>query len=88
MWFKKHEHILKIATIGAALVVAVVVVNGQFDAQRESDAIAEMQEQDFQKNKPFYDCLLAASAIANENSPEPEQRAAVAAGDECYKRYR
>jgi len=88
MWFKRHERILKIAIISAALVVAVVVIKVEADAQREFFAAAEIEEQEFQKKKPFYDCLLAAAAMANENSPEPEQRAAVEAGDECYARYR
>ena len=90
MWFKKHDRILKIAVISINLVIALVVFNVQLDSNREYAAfleISRLQSLDFAKNKPFYDCLVAAAAMANENSFEFEKRAAVEAGDECYTRY-
>lgn len=90
-WIKKHDRALKIAITGIALVVAIVVVRAELEAQRQSDiASAESTqafEQDMAANKPFYDCLIAAAAMADESSSEEEALAAIEAGDECYERF-
>lgn len=86
-WIKQHDRALKIAITGIAIVVAIVVVRGEMQAQREFNAMTDYQEQDLQANKPFYDCLIAAAAMADENSPREEALAAIEAGDECYKQH-
>ena len=87
-WVTQHDRAFRIAITGIALVVAIVVVHGEIKAQRTFDALVNYQELDLQQNKPFYDCLLAAAAMADENSPREEALAAIAAGDECYEKYR
>lgn len=87
MWLQKYDRSLKVGIIGIALVVAIFEVGMEVKAEREFDVLAARQDIDLERNRPFYDCLLASMATVDENSPEADQRAAVAAGDECYERY-
>ena len=89
--FKRHDKILKIAVISVTIVVALVVFNIELDNQRDVEVLVESQrlrDIELAKDKHFYDCILAAAAIADENSPRDEQLAAVLTGDEFYERYR
>ena len=87
-WIKQNDKVLKIAITGIALVVAIVVVSMEMKGQHDFFALPNYQEQDLAKNKPFYDCLIAAAAMADENSPREEKLDAVEAGDKCYEQYR
>jgi hypothetical protein len=45
------------------------------------------RDTDFEKNKPFYDCLIAAAALVDE-SPSAEEVMAVGVTErECYERF-
>jgi len=91
MWFKKHDKILKIGVIAVTLVIAIVVINDELNTQRQiavQDEINKVSELFYAKERPFYDCLIAAASMADENSPISEIQKAVNAGDACYTRYK
>lgn len=85
-----HERTLKIGIITVAVVALVIAGVWEFKAEHEFDVAsaesAHAYEADMAKNRPFYDCIVAAMATVDENSPEANQRAAVAVGHECYKK--
>jgi hypothetical protein len=87
MLLKQHGRVLKIAITGVALVVAIVVVGMEVNAQREFNALAAQRDADLERNKPFYECLIAAAAITGENPSMEEVLAAGKAERECYERF-
>lgn len=75
------------AITGIVLVVAIVVIAVEVKAQRDFDALAAQHDADFERSRPFYECLIEASAMANKNSSVEEMLAAGRAERECYERY-
>ncbi|HWO07257.1 MAG TPA: hypothetical protein VNM40_01580 [Candidatus Paceibacterota bacterium] len=87
MWLKRHDKTIKMAITGIALAVAIVIVGVEMKAQRESDALAAERDQDLERNKPFYDCIIAAEAMVSEDPAAEEAIEAGKAERECYERY-
>lgn len=75
------------AITGTVLVVAIVVVGMEVKAQHEFNTLVAQRDLDLERNKPFYDCLIAAEAMVSESPSGEEVLAANAAVGECYERY-
>lgn len=87
MLLKQHEKTIKMAITGTVLVVAIVVIGMEIKAQHEFNVLAAQQDADFERNKPFYDCIIAAEAMVSESPSGEEVLAANEAIGECYERY-
>lgn len=77
----------KIIVIGIAVLVFAAVGAWELRERRAFDTMVAERDADLEKNKPFYDCIIAASAMVRENSSAEVVIAAGVAERECYERF-
>jgi hypothetical protein len=56
-------------------------------AIRELDLANTALDQYSEENDPFFDCIIAAGEMADENSSDDEKLAAINAHEECKQEY-